>query len=211
MSSVPHQCFSHGHGSLAEQKRSRAGARAAKSTKSRPTCRADHDQAELEGGRDDDDRERDQADGVEDETEYVGPTSRRRWRDQPSRTPSPRIGRAASGRRRSDHVDAHRLLVASGTPHSALISPPSQHADEDLQERHGDRHADPARLKTSMSATSFGKADLAQRVLQERARSQPSTWKQVARLAMTGLRKGVRERCIRRLVWVRADLARAGC
>ena len=99
--------------------------------------------------RDDDDRERDQADGAVDE-DGIGRRApsgaAARHQPEPHRVAADR-GRQRLVEERPDQIEAHRL---SGRQRRAALRAdlaPSQHADKNLQEGHGDRHADPAQAR----------------------------------------------------------------
>ena len=96
--------------------------------------------------RDDDDRERDQADCAVDEDGIGGRApagAAARDQPEPHRVAADR-GRQRLVEKRSDQIEAHRLPVSERRAAFRADLAPAQHAEEDLQERHGDRQADPA-------------------------------------------------------------------
>ena len=167
---MPHQRFSHGHGSRPSRRNPRPPASAAKSTNSsadRPLRIGD--QAVAPGqARDDHHRERDQADGAVDE-DGIGRRppagAAARHQPQPDRVAADRGGQCLV-EEGSDHVEAHRLPGRQRRAALRADLAPSQHADEYLQERHGNRHADPAQAGNVDAANKLGKVDLAQREIQ---------------------------------------------
>ena len=104
--------------------------------------------------RDDDDRKRDQADGAVDEN-GIGrrAPSGAAARDQPE----PHRVAADRGWQRlveegADQIVAHRLPGRQRRAAFRADDAPSQHADEDLKEGHGDRKADPAQARNDRCA-----------------------------------------------------------
>ena len=151
-------------------------ASAAKSTSNnadRPFGIADQPVAPWQA-RDDDDRKRDQADGAVDEDRIGRRTpSGTAARDQPQ----PHRVAADRGRQRlveegSDHIEAHRLPRRERRAAFRADLAPSQHADKNLQERHGDRQRDPAQARNIDARGKIGQIDLAQREIQQRRRDQ---------------------------------------
>src|SRR5207253_11091120 len=113
----------------------------------------------------------------------------------------------------SDHVEGHRLPGRQRRAALRADLAPSQDADEYLQERHGNRHADPAQAGNVDAGDEVGKVDLAQREIQERRRDQylQRRRQDTAHLARAGFEKGCKKRC-NSAPWYgfQADLAIAG-
>ena len=124
--------------------------------------------------RDDDDRERDQADGAIDENRIGGGApAGAAARDQPE----PHRVAADRGRQRlveegPDQVEAHRLPCLERRAAFGADLAPAQHAEEDLQEHHGNRQPDPAQALDADARGEIVQIDLAQRKIKQRRRDQ---------------------------------------
>ena len=156
----------------AEQEKSRpAGERREVDQQQRRTAVRIADQvvAPRQAG-DDDDGERDQADGAVDENRI----GRRAPSGAAARhQPQPHGVAADRGRQRlveegSDQVEAHRLPRRQRRAALGADLAPAQHADEYLQEGHGDREADPAQARNIDARGKLGQIDLAQREVEQR-------------------------------------------
>ncbi len=134
------------------------------------------DQLQAPGqARNDDDRKRDQADGAVDK-DGIGrrAPSGAVARDQPE---PHRIAADRGGQRLveegSNQVEAHRLARPQRRAAFGADLAPPQHADEDLQEGHGDGNADPAETRKIIDARcKLDEVDLAQRKVEQRRRDQ---------------------------------------
>ena len=183
----------------AEQKKSEAAGKGCEidEQQRRPAVRIG-DQAVAPGqARDDDHRERDQADGAVDEDGIGrGPpaVAAARHQPQPDRVAADRGGQRLV-EEGSDHVEAHRLPGRQRRAALRADLAPSQHADEYLQERHGNRHADPAQAGNVDAGDELGKIDLAQREIQQRRRDHNLQRRKqdTAHLARAGFEKGVQK------------------
>ena len=120
--------------------------------------------------RDDDDRKRNQADGAIDK-DGIGrrPPSGAGARDQPE---SHRVAADRGWQRlveeRPDHVEAHRLPRAERRAALRADLAPSQDADENLQEGHGNRQPDPAQARNIDARRQVGEIGLAEREIEQR-------------------------------------------
>ncbi|MHC2235913.1 hypothetical protein ACVI8L_004252 [Bradyrhizobium diazoefficiens] len=72
----------------------------------------------------------------------------------------------------SDHVVAHGPAELERRTAFGADLAPAQHADEDLQERDGDRDADPEQAGYGEARQKFGQIDLAQRQVEQRCGNQ---------------------------------------
>jgi len=102
----------------------------------------------------------------------------------------------------SDHVEAHRLPGRQRRAALRADLAPSQHADEYLQKRHGNRHADPAQAGNVDARNELGKIDLVQREIKERCRDHNLQRRKqdTAHLTRAGFEKGgAKSDAIRRL------------
>ena len=160
----------------AEQQKSEAAAKGCEidEKQGRPAVRIG-DQAVTPGqARDDHHRERDQADGAVDEDRIGrGPpaVAAAGHQPQPDRVAADRGGQRLV-EEGSDHVEAHGLPGRQRRAALGADLAPSQHADEYLQERDGDREANPAKAGHVDTGQQRGKIDLAQREIQQRRRDQ---------------------------------------
>ncbi len=68
----------------------------------------------------------------------------------------------------SDQIEAHRLSCRQRRAALRADLAPSQHADKNLQEGHGNRHADPAQARYIDARRKLGEIDLAQREIKQR-------------------------------------------
>jgi hypothetical protein len=99
------------------------------------------------------------------------PGARPRDEPQPHRVTTDR-GRQRLIEEGSDHIEAHRLFGRQWRPALRTDHTPPQNADQNLQERDGNREPDPPQTGNVEARSQLGQIYLAQREIQQRRRDE---------------------------------------